>query len=250
MYGAVQAAKNVSFEVYPGEIVGLIGPNGAGKTTVIDAISGFAPSTGTVFLEGVDLTCEAAYKRSRSGMGRSFQDVELYDDLSVAENVTVGATRSRSDVAVTQRVRQVLATVGLGDSADAEVATLSQGRRQLVSVARVLAAGPTVALLDEPAAGLDTTESRWLGERLRDACNSGTSILLVDHDMELVLTICDRVIVLDLGEMIASGPPAVIRADDKVISAYLGLPAGEVDNDAGAIPELHAPSTDTQEVLR
>jgi len=244
-YGAVQAAKDVSFEVYQGEIVGLIGPNGAGKTTVIDAMSGFAPATGSVLLDGDDLTGKPAYLRSRAGLGRSFQDVELYDDLSVAENVTVGASRSTSNVPAAVRVRQVLHMVGLGSSADAEVATLSQGRRQLVSVARVLAAGPTVALLDEPAAGLDSSESRWLGERLRDARDAGTSILLVDHDMELVLTICDRVIVLDLGEVIAVGPPDVIRTDEKVISAYLGLPASEVDVTAEAIPELHVPQVDS-----
>ena len=249
-YGAVQAAKDVSFEVYPGEIVGVIGPNGAGKTTVIDAITGFAPASGTVTLDGVDLTKAAPHDRSRAGLGRSFQDVELYDDLSVAENVTVGATRSRSKEDVPQRVRRVLTMVGLSEEADTEVATLSQGRRQLVSVARVLSADPVVALLDEPAAGLDSTESRWLGDRLRDACNAGTSILLVDHDMELVLTICDRIIVLDLGEVIASGPPEVIRADDNVIRAYLGVPSSEdVDVDVEAIPELHIANQDPQEVL-
>ncbi|TYQ10310.1 UNVERIFIED_ORG: ABC-type branched-subunit amino acid transport system ATPase component [Gordonia westfalica J30] len=255
-YGAVVAAEDVSFKVYPGEIVGLIGPNGAGKTTVIDAITGFAPSTGPVTLDGREISTLRPHVRSRQGLARSFQDVELYDDLSVAENVTVGASRSRSDVPVDRRVAEVLAMVGLDEMADAEVATLSQGRRQLVSVARVLAASPMVALLDEPAAGLDSTESQWLGERLRMARNAGTSILMVDHDMDLVLSICDRVVVLDLGKVIATGTPEQIRTDESVIRAYLGMPSGAVDIDHDAIPELHTAThsaatetTNTQEVL-
>ncbi|MCG7631818.1 ATP-binding cassette domain-containing protein [Gordonia McavH-238-E] len=241
-YGAVTAAEDVSFHVYPGEIVGLIGPNGAGKTTIIDAVTGFAPSTGAVTLGGRDISTLRPHVRSRLGLGRSFQDVELYDDLSVAENVTVGASRSRSDVPVDRRVTQVLQMVGLDEMADTEVATLSQGRRQLVSVARVLAASPRVALLDEPAAGLDSSESQWLGERLRMARNAGTSILMVDHDMDLVLSICDRVVVLDLGKVIATGTPQQIRTDDAVIRAYLGMPTGSVDVDHEAIPELHSPT--------
>ncbi|MCD2145651.1 branched-chain amino acid ABC transporter permease/ATP-binding protein [Gordonia paraffinivorans] len=240
-YGAVVAAEGVTFEVYPGEIVGLIGPNGAGKTTVIDAITGFAPSTGTVSLEGKAISTLGPHLRSRAGLGRSFQDVELYDDLSVAENVTVGASRSRSDVPVSRRVEQVLHMVGLDDMADAEVATLSQGRRQLVSVARVMAASPAIALLDEPAAGLDSGESQWLGERLRQARDSGISILMVDHDMDLVLTICDRVVVLDLGKVIATGTPDEIRNDDAVIRAYLGMPveaAAESDADTARAQEV------------
>ncbi|MET4165428.1 MULTISPECIES: branched-chain amino acid ABC transporter permease/ATP-binding protein [Gordonia] len=250
-YGAVVAAEDVSFEVYPGEIVGLIGPNGAGKTTIIDAVTGFAPSTGAVTLGGHDISTLRPHVRSRHGLGRSFQDVELYDDLSVAENVTVGASRSRSDVPVERRVTQVLQMVGLDEMADAEVATLSQGRRQLVSVARVLAASPKVALLDEPAAGLDSSESQWLGERLRMARDAGTSILMVDHDMDLVLSICDRVVVLDLGKVIATGTPEQIRTEDAVIRAYLGIPGGAVDAEHEAIPELHGATqtTSTQEVL-
>ena len=250
-YGAVVAAEDVSFGVYRGEIVGLIGPNGAGKTTVIDAVTGFAPSTGTVTLDGRVISALRPHVRSRTGLGRSFQDVELYDDLSVAENVTVGASRSRSDMPVERRVAQVLEMVGLDAMADAEVATLSQGRRQLVSVARVLAASPVVALLDEPAAGLDSTESQWLGERLRMARDSGTSILMVDHDMDLVLSICDRVVVLDLGRVIATGTPEQIRNNDAVIRAYLGMPGGAVDLEHKAIPELHPPGqpNSTQEVL-
>ena len=251
-YGAVQAVSGVSFDVRAGEIVGLIGPNGAGKTTVIDAVTGFAPATGAIVLDGEDVSDLRPYRLSRRGLGRSFQDVELYDDLSVVENVTVGAARGHesSAVAVSERVRTVLDTVGLGDVADAEVSTLSQGRRQLVSVARVLVSSPKVALLDEPAAGLDSSESRWLGDRLRAARDAGTSILLVDHDMELVLTICDRVVVLDLGRVIACGTPEEVRADEAVISAYLGLPPDPAAPGPDAIPEsAAAPTHDPQEAL-
>ncbi len=251
-YGAVQAASDVTFDVRRGEIVGLIGPNGAGKTTVIDAITGFAAATGTVVLDGADVSSLRPYRLSRSGLGRSFQDVELYDDLSVAENVTVGAARGdeSSTPAVAERVRAVLETVGLGDVADAEVSTVA-GQTPAGVGGRVLVASPKVALLDEPAAGLDSAESRWLGERLRAARDAGTSILLVDHDMELVLTICDRVVVLDLGRVVACGTPEEVRADERVISAYLGLPVDQADLEHDAIPpELAAaPKHDAQEAL-
>ena len=228
-YGAVKAASEVSFEVKPGEIVGLIGPNGAGKTTLIDAITGFAPATGSITLNTSELGGLAPYRRSRLGLTRSFQDVELYDDLSVAENVMVGATRSSSNASAAARVRRTLALLGLGELRDAEVSSLSQGQRQLVSVARVLAAEPVVALLDEPAAGLDSAESRWLAGKLEKVRGSGTAILLIEHDMELVLSLCDRIVVLDLGRVIANGTPDEVRTNPAVISAYLGAPSGITD---------------------
>ncbi|MGW4119618.1 ABC transporter permease subunit [Nocardia sp. NPDC004711] len=241
-YGAVVAVSDVSFEVFPGEIVGLIGPNGAGKTTLIDAVTGFASAGGAITLNGAAISGTPPHRRSRSGLGRSFQDVELYDDLTVAENVQVGASRSRSKLPVSQRVSRVLSVLGLSGMADATAASLSQGQRQLVSMARVLAAVPTVALLDEPAAGLDSSESRWLGERLRSVRDEGAAILLVDHDMELVLTICDRVIVLDLGKVIASGPPESIRTNPEVLRAYLGGPA-----DPDTAPEPRTGALTSQE---
>lgn len=221
-YGAVAAVADVGFEVRHGEIVGLIGPNGAGKTTLIDAIGGFVPAGGRIVIDGIDISRRSPHRRSRAGLGRTFQDIELYDDLSVAENVTVGAVRGGGDpAAATRRALRLLEIEALADIAAGD---LSQGQRQLVSVARVLAGRPTVALLDEPAAGLDSTESRWLGRRLRAARDAGVTMLLVDHDMDLVLSICDRVIVLDLGRVIAEGSPDEIRADAAVISAYLGSP--------------------------
>lgn len=224
-YGAVKAVSNVSFEVSGGEIVGLIGPNGAGKTTLIDAITGFAPATGSVVLAGRPVAGKAPHQLSRYGLRRSFQDVELYDDLTVAENISVGAAHSVSTLDASVRLAQTMAMLDLTQYADSEVASLSQGQRQLVSVARLVAADPKVALLDEPAAGLDSTESRWLGEKLRVIRDSGTAVLLVDHDMDLVLSICDRIVVLDLGEVIACGTPEQIRTDPEVLRAYLGVPA-------------------------
>lgn len=218
-YGQVVAVDDVSFELRAGEIVGLIGPNGAGKTTLVDAICGFVPATGEVTTGGRRIDRLAPHKRTRAGLGRTFQDIELYDDLSVIENLKVAAGRSPEGA-----VDKALDLLGITDLADVPAAELSQGQRQLVSVARVLAGEPRVALLDEPAAGLDTDESQWLGARLRAAQMSGTAMLLIDHDMDLVLGVCDRVIVLDLGSVIATGTPDEIRSSDAVIKAYLGSP--------------------------
>ncbi|MGW5381198.1 ABC transporter permease subunit [Nocardia sp. NPDC003963] len=249
-YGTVKAVTDVTLEVCSGEIVGLIGPNGAGKTTVIDAITGFTQAAGSVVLAGRSLTGRPPHVRSRAGLGRTFQDVELYDDLTVAENVGVGAVRSSSGLSVARRVARTLAVLGLTELADREAGVLSQGQRQLVSMARVLAAGPAVALLDEPAAGLDSTESRWLGEKLRAVAADGAGVLLVDHDMELVLTVCDRVIVLDLGVVIAEGTPEEVRAHPDVLRAYLGAPAGAVARDQEAEPELRPrPLTSSEAAL-
>jgi ABC-type branched-subunit amino acid transport system ATPase component/ABC-type branched-subunit amino acid transport system permease subunit len=224
-YGGVVANEDVSFEVFPGEIVGLIGPNGAGKTTLIDAVSGYARATGSVALVGRKLDGRKPFQRSRDGLGRTFQGIELYDDLSVRENVEVGTTAARSAGhrgEASLRIDAYFEILGLQAVAGQPVQQLSVGQRQLVSVARALAGRPTVVLLDEPAAGLDATESRWLGERLRAIRDAGTTIVMVDHDMGLVLDVCDRIVVLDLGKVVAVGPPADIVGNDEVKRAYLG----------------------------
>ena len=230
-YGGVVANEDVSFEVLPGEIVGLIGPNGAGKTTLIDAVSGYARATGSVALRGRKLDGRKPFQRSRDGLGRTFQGIELYDDLSVRENVEVGTTAARSAGAAGSRadgkqpslgIDAYFQVLGLQAVADDPVRQLSVGQRQLVSVARALAGRPAVVLLDEPAAGLDATESRWLGERLRAIRDAGTAIVMVDHDMGLVLDVCDRIVVLDLGKVVAVGTPADIVGNDEVKRAYLG----------------------------
>jgi len=227
-YGGVVAVQDVSFDVAEGEIVGLIGPNGAGKTTLIDAISGFAPSSGRVEVLGRQIGSLKPHARIRSGLGRTFQGIELYEDLSVEENVAVGQEAARHGGAHTDwdtgedYMDRLFRVLKLDDVRHRPVRELSQGHRQLVSVARALAGRPKVILLDEPASGLDSTESAWLGQRLRDVRQYGVTILLIDHDMGLVLDVCDRIVVLDLGAVIANGPPSAIRNDPEVTRAYLG----------------------------
>jgi ABC-type branched-subunit amino acid transport system ATPase component len=231
-YGGVVAVDGVSFEIREREIVGLIGPNGAGKTTLVDALTGFVNCTGDVQLGDRSLIGLRPHVRTRAGLARTFQGIELWDDLTVAENVVVGVrTRSRSAA----DIDRTLALLHLEAFRDRPAADLSQGQRQLVSIARALVGEPEVLVLDEPAGGLDTTESLWLGDRLRDIRASGRAVLLIDHDMSLVLSVCDRIAVLDFGKIIASGTPAEIRANPLVARAYLGsthaVTAGPSDTD-------------------
>ena len=224
-FGGVHALSEVSLEVKEGELLGLIGPNGAGKTTLIDAISGFVRYTGQVELSGAALSGLPAHERARRGLARTWQSTELFDDLDVEENLTV-ASREGS-------AQDVLALVGMDWAAEAMPAGLSTGQRKLVGVARALAAKPTLLCLDEPAAGLDTAESEELGARLRRLADDGQSMLLIEHDMGLVLGICDRVVVLEFGKVIAEGTPEVVRQDPRVIAAYLGDGASDLSAAAG-----------------
>ncbi|MBF4479210.1 ABC transporter permease subunit [Rhodococcus rhodochrous] len=238
-HGAVTALADFSIEVRSGEIVGLIGPNGAGKTTCIDALSGFADASGAVTLEGRRIDGLVPHRRSRLGLGRTFQDMSLYEDLSVRENVAVGTFTAgpRAGKAGGPWIDTLFRILDLESCADDPVAELSQGRKQLVSVARALAGRPRMLLLDEPAAGLASSESRWLGEKLRAVRNAGVTVLIVDHDMDLVLELCDRIVVLDLGRIIADGTPDEIRGNPAVVAAYLGATregAGELMTTASA----------------
>jgi ABC-type branched-subunit amino acid transport system ATPase component/branched-subunit amino acid ABC-type transport system permease component len=220
-YGGVTAVDNVSFCVEESQIVGLIGPNGAGKTTTIDALCGFSAYEGAVVLNGEDVESYAPHRRAALGFGRTFQLAGVCDDMTVEENVQVGQTSTNRAEAAAAR-DTILGDLGLSDMRDLQVAMLSQGQRQLVSVARALAGGPRLLLLDEPAAGLDSTESLWLAERLRAVRDRGVTILLVDHDMSLVLNLCDSIHVLDFGVLIATGTSEQIRTNDQVSTAYLG----------------------------
>jgi branched-chain amino acid transport system ATP-binding protein len=233
-YGGVSALDQVSMTVEPGTLVGLIGPNGAGKTTLVDVITGFvSPSTGRVTFGGRDITRASAHRRARSGLRRTFQSIELFEDLTVRENVLVSAESSRWYSVVTDilwparrrpdaRVDWALGLLGLDDHADRLPTELSQGQRKLVGVARALADEPQLVLLDEPAAGLDTAESEVLGGHLRGLLDHGITVLLVDHDMGLVLGVCDTIWVLEFGRIIAHSSPTEVRNDPSVIAAYLG----------------------------
>jgi branched-chain amino acid transport system ATP-binding protein len=245
-YGGNLALDSVSVSIGEGELVGLIGPNGAGKTTFIDALTGFTRSSGRVELDGVDLSRSKPHQRVRAGLGRTWQGAELYDELTVRENLEVGGHRptfwqscreiltGRSNAPAA--VQDAAALIGLTDILDRNPDDLSQGQRKSVDVARALTAGSRVLCLDEPAAGLDSDESEQLGRRLKGLVATGTSLLLVDHDMGLVLSVCDRIYVLDLGRVIAEGTPQEIRTSPQVIEAYLGEESAEVDQEQEVRP--------------
>jgi branched-chain amino acid transport system ATP-binding protein len=239
-YGGVHANSGIDLAVEPGEFVGLIGANGAGKTTFIDAITGFTHiAEGSVSFDGDDITRLNPSKRARRGLVRTFQSLELFDDLTVRDNLLVACEevrwwslpvdvfRRKSGGDFDARVDWALDTVGLRDVESKLPEDLPHGRRKMVGVARALAASPKLVLLDEPAAGLDADESAGLAGELRGLLDHGVSILLIDHDMGLVLSVCDKVYVLDFGKIVACGTPAEIRNDPAVIAAYLGDSGGE-----------------------
>ncbi len=247
-YGGLNANDDVDLSVEQGNLVGLIGPNGAGKTTFIDAITGFTPpSGGTVTFDGVDLAGMTPDARAHLGLSRTFQSLELFEDLTVRDNLMAAAEPARwystiVDVfrpgylerAYAQQVDWAMDILNLGPLADRLPSDLSHGQRKLVGVSRALAARPKLVLLDEPAAGLDTAESQLLGGHLRDFLDQGITVFLIDHDMGLVLNVCDYIYVLDFGQIIAHGTPAEIRNDPSVIAAYLGESAGEAQAREGA----------------
>ncbi|WP_068278116.1 ABC transporter ATP-binding protein [Aldersonia kunmingensis] len=245
-YGGVIANDRITLSVSPGEVVGLIGPNGAGKTTFVDAVTGFTKATGEVSLGGNRIDHAAPHRRRNAGMARTWQAGELFTDLTVAQNLAVAVQRTGvwtmfRDIFVgtpapAEQIAEALDLVGLTAVADRHPDELTLGQQKLVGVARALVGGTRLVLLDEPAAGLDTHESRQFGTELRRVAETGVGVLLIDHDMTLVLDACDRIYVLDFGKVIASGTPSEVRTDPVVIAAYLG-----------AAEELSAPPTDDEE---
>jgi ABC-type branched-subunit amino acid transport system ATPase component/ABC-type branched-subunit amino acid transport system permease subunit len=234
-YGSVSAVENVSLRVEPGEVAGLIGPNGAGKTTLIDAVTGFTrPRAGCVRLGSADVTGSDPAELARRGLGRSFQSLELFEDMTVEENLLAAVEDQGALAYLIDLVRPgkrelnaaALAAVeefGLGEDLSRLPGELSAGRRRLVALARAVSARPSVLLLDEPAAGLDSAETAAIGGLIRRLADVwGMAVLLVEHDTDLVFSVCDRVVVLDFGRCIASDVPSRVQTDEAVLSAYLG----------------------------
>ncbi len=232
-YGGLVANNDVSVTVPPGSVVGLIGPNGAGKSTFVDALSGFTPYSGTVELDGTNLDEMPAHERSRAGLARTWQSIEAFDDLSVSDNLKVGRKPTRfSGMALdalrpghagrSEAAERAMDMFGLTAHAGLLPSELSLGQRKLLGMARAIASNPRAVLLDEPAAGLDAPERERLGGHIVRLASEGLAVLLIDHDVSLVLGLCESISVLDFGRVIATGTAEEIRKDEAVLDAYLG----------------------------
>jgi ABC-type branched-subunit amino acid transport system ATPase component len=238
-FGGLLAVNGVSFDVYPGEIYGLIGPNGAGKTTVLNILSGLLPpSSGAITFQGERIERLPAHRIARLGVARTYQNIRLFAAMNVLQNVVVGqhslmrgtlAERlvfsprvRREEEAARQKALALLASVGLANVAEEPASALAYGNQRRLELVRALASDPKLLLLDEPAAGMNAAESQALGARLRSLADQGLTLLVIEHDVALVMSLCDRIGVLNFGNLIAQGTPEEVAANPEVIEAYLG----------------------------
>ena len=238
-FGGVHAVQDVSFELAPGTVHAIIGPNGAGKTTLLNMLTGiYLPSAGRVFLDERDLTGQPPHRFAAAGIGRTFQNLQIFFNMSALENVMAGRwlhehvglasallrlpRLARAERRCRTEAMQLLELVGLERWADAASDAMPYGALKRLEIARALAAGPKLLLLDEPAAGLNPTETREFDRLIRELASRGITIVLVEHNMKLVMGVSGHVIVLDEGRMLAEGEPRTVRADPRVIEAYLG----------------------------
>ena len=223
-FGGVTANKGISFEVAPGELVGIIGPNGAGKSTLFECISGFyRPDEGEVRLDGERITGLAPDAVCRRGIARTFQKLRPFQGMTVLENVMVGAlTRTKDVKHAREQAREWLSRVGLAEKVDAHARTLSTGQRKRLELARALATEPRVLLLDEVTGGVDQRTIPGLVQLVRDLHGRGLTLLVIEHNMRVITAIAQRIVALYMGEVIADGAPEAVARDRKVVEAYLG----------------------------
>jgi len=242
-FGGVHALEDVSFVVEPGTIHGLIGPNGAGKTTLINILSGLLPpSAGRMSYKSYDLHRLAVHQMAAIGIARTFQNIRLFPHLSCLQNVEAGQhltsgrallprllqlpSARQEDRELYERAMKMLSRVGLDQKAGYQSRNLSYGERRRLEIARALSLNPSLLLLDEPVAGMRQGEASVVAELLRTLCNEGITILLIEHNMSFVMSLCSRITVLDFGKVLFTGTPAEVRASHEVIEAYLGVAGG------------------------